>query len=297
MTPALGLFVEPPLGSPSYDIDRDAGRTTRTVVGTDLDIGILGPLQIRCGGREARLPQAKLRLLLTTLILRENRVISNDALIQGLWGEAPPPTALRALRVYISQLRKFFAVLGVDEEQCTIITQPPGYRLIVPWGSLDRHHFDEFRRRAKDSAEGGDIAGATGCYRSALELCRGRALADVRGESALIESSALWLDETRLSVALRYVDLQLQMSQHLDMISELTMLANDHPFNEGVHSRLMIALYRSGRTGDALAVFRTIRSLLVDELGTDPGPEIRRVQQMILSAEPIAHQEHDLWTL
>jgi DNA-binding SARP family transcriptional activator len=292
MIPARGLAVEPPLGLLRHGATRHAYTARPT-----LQIGVLGPLQICAGGREARLPQAKLRLLFTTLILRENRVISNDALIRGLWGEEPPPTALRALRVYISQLRKFFAVLGLDEEQCSIITQPPGYRLVLPPGTLDRHLFDEYRRLAKDAVEMGDIAGASSHYQSALALCRGRALADVRGESALIESSALWLDETRLSVALRYIDLQLQLSQHLDMISELTMLANDHPFNEGVHSRLMVALYRSGRTGDALAVYRTIRNLLVDELGTDPGPGIRQVQQMILSAEPLTSAEQDLWTL
>lgn len=262
-----------------------------------LQIGLLGPLQICVDGREARLPQAKLRILLTTLILRENRVISNDALIQGLWGEQPPPTALRALRVYISQLRKFFATLGVAEDQCAIITQPPGYRLIVPAGSLDRHRFEEHRQQAKLAAEAGHNSGAIAHFQAALSLHRGRALADVRGESALIDSSALWLDETRLSVALRYVDLQLQQGQHLEMISDLTALASDHPFNEGVHSRLMIALYRSGRTGDALAVYRTIRDLLIEELGTEPGPEIRRVQQAILTAEPLVRDTNDLWTL
>lgn len=258
-------------------------------------LGILGPLQVCVNGEEVPLPQAKLRILLATLAVRENKVVSIGTLIQELWGEQAPPTALRALRVYVSQLRKFFARHNLATD-IRLVTQSPGYRLIITPGVLDRHEFEQHcdiaRLLTLDQPEA-----ASRHYRQALALSRGPALADVRTGSSALEAAGQWLDEMRLSVLTRCIDLDLRLGRHLDVVSELTAQAADHPLNEGLHSRLMIALYRCGRTGDALGVYRSIRDLMVGELGTEPGLEIRRVQQAVLSRDHTALEGSDLWTL
>jgi DNA-binding SARP family transcriptional activator len=275
----------------------EAGRDRRATRQAELPrLGVLGPLQVCVDGGEVPLPQAKLRVLLATLAVRENKVVSINTLIHELWGEQPPPTALRALRVYVSQLRKFFVRHSLDEEHCRLVTQSPGYRLLLAPGVLDRHEFehecDIARMLAADQPEA-----ASRHYRRALALCRGPALADVRTSSAALEAAGQWLDEMRLGVLTRCIDLDLRLGRHLEVVSELTAQAADHPLNEGLHSRLMIALYRCGRTGDALGVYRSIRDLMVGELGTEPGLEIRRVQQAVLSRDPEALHGSDLWTL
>jgi SARP family transcriptional regulator, regulator of embCAB operon len=280
---AKRLALAPPPEAPV-----EAGRALR--------IGVLGPLQVCLNGREVALPQAKLRQLLAILATRENQVVSNDTLIHELWGQEPPRTALRALRVYVSQLRKFFVAHRVDEGQCRIVTQPPGYRLILADGVLDRHHFSRHCDRARAALAAQQLDLASHCYREALTLSRGAALADVRVGPTL-QGTGQWLDEVWLATLLRCIDLELQLGGHLEVISELTRLTAEQPLNEGLHSRLMIALYRSGRTSDALAVYRSIRDLMVEELGTEPGLELRRVHQAILAADPAALQGSDLWTL
>lgn len=262
-----------------------------------LQLAILGPLQICVTGREISLPQAKLRQLLATLALRANKVVANDTLIRELWADQPPATALRALRVYVSQLRKFFARHEVSEDQCRLVTQSPGYRLILADGVLDCRRFDAYCDQARAAAAEGRLESSARLYRAALALHRGSALADVRLDSPTLESSALWLDEARLSMLMRCLDADLRLGRHLDVVSELTSLVAEHPLNEGLHSRLMIALYRCGRTSDALRVYRAIRDLMVEEIGTEPGLEIRRVQQAVLAADPVALEHSDLWTL
>jgi len=258
-------------------------------------VSVLGPLQIHVGGREVHLPQAKLRMLFAALVLRENRVTSNETLIDELWDDSPPPTALRALRVYVSQLRKFLAVNGFGPEYCQLVTQPPGYRVILADGVLDRHLFEDCCREGNLALAAGDLHAASDWFRHALRLHTGAALADLRAESRVMASTAQWLNELRLGVLIRAVDLDLQLGRHLNVISELTELLTEHPLNEALHARLMIALYRSGRTGDALAVFRSLRRTLVDELGAEPGPEIRRIHQSVLAADPVLEQSS--WTL
>jgi DNA-binding SARP family transcriptional activator len=253
-----------------------------------LRLGVLGPIEVNVDSHDATLPQAKLRLLLAVLAMRANKVVSNDTLIRELWGEQPPPTALRALRVYVSQLRKFFAAWRVSPDHCQLVTQAPGYRLTLAGGVLDWHQFERCCEQAREAAANRRPEVAARRYREALALRRGPALADVRLESLALESAALWLDEAWLGVLVRRIDVELQLGHHLEMIGELTALTAEHRLNEGLHSRLMIALYHSGRTGDALAVYRSIRELMIEELGTEPGAELQRVHQAVLCSDPTA---------
>lgn len=249
-----------------------------------LRIGILGPILTCVDGREVTLSQTKLRMLLASLAIRANKVASNDMLIEDLWGDDPPATALRALRVYVSQLRKFLSAHEVDPDCCRLVTQRPGYRLIVADEVLDRHHFDSYCQQARAAAAEGQLRRAHRLYRQALSLCRGSSLADVRVGSSL-ENAARWLDEARLGVLMRSIDIELRLGLHLEVVSELAELAAEHPLNEGLHARLMIALYGCGRANDALAVYRSLREVMIDDLGTEPGPDIQRIHQAILTRD------------
>lgn len=285
----------PPMARAPQDVRSDAATPPHRAqapaslaMPRSLRLGILGPTEVRVDGEQVAVPQAKLRLLLAVLAMRANKVLSNDALIRELWGDQPPPTALRALRVYVSQLRKFFAAWRVNPTDCQLVTQAPGYRLTLAGGVLDWHEFEHHCEQARDAAANHQPELAVRRYRKALALRRGPALADVRLDSLALEGAALWMDEAWLSVLVRRIDIELHLGHHLELIGELTALTAEHPLNEGLHSRLMIALYHSGRTGDALAVYRSIRELMIDELGTEPGAELQRVHQAVLCSDQSA---------
>jgi SARP family transcriptional regulator, regulator of embCAB operon len=247
-----------------------------------LNLGVLGPVQVRVDNKEVAIQQLKLRMLLASLAMRENAVVSVDSLIRELWNDEAPATALQALRVYVSQLRRFFAVQGIGEDVCRVVTQAPGYRLIVADNILDSQRFfrlcDEARVTAADFPEK-----ASKLYREALALYRGRALADVRVQSLVLDSFAAWLDESWLSANIQSIDLKFRLGRHHETVGELRRLAAEHPMNELLHSRLMVALHVTGRSNDAMSVYRSIRALMRDELGTEPGRELRHVLQVVLA--------------
>jgi DNA-binding SARP family transcriptional activator len=280
------------------ELHRPSGLTAGPSGAPALTLGLLRPLRICVDGREVVLPQQKLRLLLAALALQDNRLVSTDSLIVAIWDDNPPPTALRALRVYVSQLRKFLAAHRVGAEHCQLITQPPGYRLMLGDGVLDRHDFDRYCGQARTALDRGKLEQAAHWYRQALAVPSGPSLGDVRAESTLLERAALWLDELRLGVLIRCLDLDLRLGRCLDVITEITAQLADRPLHEGLHARLMIALYRSGRTSDALAAYRSLHGMLVEELGAGPGPEVRRVHQAMLASEPTVTLEPvETWTL
>jgi DNA-binding SARP family transcriptional activator len=206
-----------------------------------------------------------------------------ETLTYELWGSEPPPTALRALRVYISHLRKLLAVV---DSHGWIVTQPPGYRFELSGGSLDSLDFEKLCSQGREALVTGDPVLAAQAYRRALALWRGPALADVRS-GPVVYGAALRLDEAWI-VALEWrVDADLALGQHRDLVGELRGLVTDHPMHEGLHARLMVALHRSGRTSDALEVYLAVRRHLLHELGCEPGTELRQAHRSILSG-PVA---------
>lgn len=246
-----------------------------------LVFSVLGPVEVDDGLYGVTPSAHKPRTLLATLLVRPNTVVSVETLTFELWGPRPPPTALRALRVYVSQLRKVLAREGSGE---WIVTRPPGYRLDVAAGSLDALVFEQLCRRGQQSLAAGDPELAAREYRRALELWRGPALADVRG-GPVVSGAALRLDEAYIATAERLVDIELTLGRHRDLIGRLVGLSSDHPLHEGLHARLMIALHRSGRTSDALGVYRRMRRHLLDELGCEPGLDLRLAHRTILGTE------------
>jgi DNA-binding SARP family transcriptional activator len=238
-----------------------------------MEFRILGPLEVVDGDRPVAIAGSKQRALLAILLLHANAVVSRDRLIDELWGESPPETASTALQVHVSQLRKS---LGRD----VIVTRAPGYMIRVEAGELDLDRFEQL----VEEARGKDAAPAAAMLRDALRLWRGPPLADLDGSVALPERGQL--EEQRLSALEHRIDAELELGLHSDQVPELEALVREDPLRERRRAQLMLALYRSGRQAEALDVYSKGRRLLADELGLEPGDELRRLERAILEHDP-----------
>ena len=219
---------------------------------------LLGPLEAVVDGRPVTLAAAKPRALLALLLLERNHVVSNDRLIDELWGDAPPGQATKTLQVYVSQLRK---ALGAER----LLTRPPGYLLRVEDGELDLERFEELAREARSLAP------------NEARDTLGRALALWRGPP---EPVAAHLDELRQAAFEDW--LQASVESGDAVVPQLEELVAREPLRERPRALLMLALYRSGRQAEALELFRRTRELFVEELGIEPGPELRDLEQAML---------------
>jgi DNA-binding SARP family transcriptional activator len=207
------------------------------------------------------------------LLLHANRVVSRDRLIDELWDGSPPETASTALQVHVSQLRK---VLGHD----TIVTQAPGYLIRVEPGALDLERFESLVREA----HGKQAETAAERLREALALWRGPPFADL--DDSLARPERAELEERRSSALEQRIDSDLELGRHGELVSELEALVREDPLRERRRAQLMLALYRSGRQADALDAYRSGRKLLADELGLEPGGELRQLEKAILEHDP-----------
>jgi DNA-binding SARP family transcriptional activator len=250
-----------------------------------VELLVLGPAQVLDIGGPLPLGGAKQRAVLVMLALHANRVVSTDVLIEGLWGDAPPDSALNVLQAYVSRLRK---VLNRPDHELRLERRPPGYVLTVQPGALDLHRFEEITHRATQMAAA-DPAAAAAHYRRALALWRGEPLAEFSTES-FTQVETPRLRERRLAAVVALMDAELTLGRHTEVIGELTEWAAGHPLNERLPAQLMLALYRAGRQAEALAVFQRTRRILADELGVDPGPALRE-----LEADILAHRPHLDW--
>ena len=235
---------------------------------------MLGPLEILDEERAIELPSGKPRALLALLMLDAPRVVSVDRLVDRLWGAAPPATAGKIVQGYVSRLRKALPGGGMLE------TRPPGYCLDVSDSQTDLGRFRRLRREADAAAEAGRLQGAVVLLREALALWRGPPLADVAsdlevgGELAALAELAVTAQEER-------IELELALGQDARLIGELQALIAAEPLRERPRGQLMVALYRAGRQADALEVYREWRRRLAEELGLEPGPELRELERRI----------------
>jgi DNA-binding SARP family transcriptional activator/tetratricopeptide (TPR) repeat protein len=236
---------------------------------------LLGPFEARDGDAVVPLPRKKHRALLALLLLRANEVLSADTLVDELWGEQAPKTALAALRNYVSQLR---SELGAD----LIETRGPGYVAHVETDQVDLMRFERLAAGARgETAPERRAAG----LRAGLALWRGPALGDLAYEP-FGAAEAARLDELRLTAREDLVDAELELGRHADLTSELEVLVAENPFRERLRGQQMLALYRTGRQAEALEVYRTTRAFLLDELGLEPGVRLRELEQAILRQDP-----------
>ena len=248
-----------------------------------MEFRILGPLEVERDGRLVKVGAAKQRALLAILLLHANHVVSRDRLIDGLWGQQPPPTAATALRVYVSELRK-----ALDPESSAgqpILSAEPGYRIDVPPDQLDLTRFERLTEEASRVLGEGDPESASDTLREALDLWRGPALDDFTYEP-FAQSAIVRLQELRLVAIERRIEADLALGRNAELVPELEGLVAEHPLRERLRGHLMLALYRSGRQGDALAAYQSARQTLADELGIDPGQPLQQLEQAILRQDP-----------
>ncbi|MEU6476150.1 BTAD domain-containing putative transcriptional regulator [Streptomyces sp. NPDC047017] len=243
-----------------------------------LRFSVLGPVRAWRGPAPLSTGSPQQRALLAALLLREGRTATAAELIDALWGEDPPSQALAAVRTYASRLRKIL-------DAGMLVSESGGYAVRgLGEGALDVAAVQDLAAGAEKARAGGDLCRARAQLRRALDLWDGEPLAGLPGPYA--EAQRARLEEWRLRLLESCLDMDLEQGCHAEAVSELTALTAAHPLRERLRELLMLALYRSGRQAEALAVYADTRRLLADELGVDPRPELRELQQRILQADP-----------
>lgn len=241
-----------------------------------LRFAVLGPVRAWYDGRSVTPGPPQQRALLAALLLRRGRTATPAELVDALWGEEPPPTAIAALRSYAFRLRR---VLGPD----VLTTVDGGYALSSDYG-FDLADAERYASEAEKARGSSDYRKARDDLNRAMSLFDGEPLVGLPGPYA--EAHRGRLTEWRLQLLETRLDLDLQVGCHAEAVSELTALSAEHPMRERLRGLLMLALYRSGRQAEALGVYADTRRLLADELGVDPSTELADLHQRVLQADP-----------
>jgi DNA-binding SARP family transcriptional activator/class 3 adenylate cyclase len=256
------------------------------VVGPVLELGLLGPFEARLdGGAPVALGGLRQRALLAVLGLHPNEVVSTDRLIDELWGEQPPSRAVHTIQVFVSRLR---SALGAGGGR--LLTRPPGYVLELGADEVDAARCERLYESGRSALRAGDPAGAAASLKAAIELWRGRPLADFTYEP-FAQAAIARLEELRLSCREEIVEAELALGRHAEVVSELEGLVREEPLRERPRGQLMLALYRCGRQAEALEAFQQARRMLVDELGLDPSPALQELEGRILRQDPSLQAE------
>jgi DNA-binding SARP family transcriptional activator len=244
--------------------------------------GVLGPLQVVDGAGVARaVSAAKQRIMLATLLLACGATVSAAGLAEALWDASPPPNAPTVTRTYVTRLRRALGPAGAR-----IVGHPPGWALELRGPEeFDLAEVDWLWRGARAAGEAGDWRRASSLLATALSLWRGEPLVDIPS-AALARRETGRLGELRLQVTVARVDADMRLGRHVELVAELRRLAAEHPLREHVRVQLMLACYRCGHQGAALEVYREARRTLSEELGVEPGRELRQMHQRILAGDP-----------
>ncbi|MGX6743844.1 AfsR/SARP family transcriptional regulator [Streptomyces xantholiticus] len=246
-----------------------------------MDIKLLGPVKATVHGTELQLGGPRQRTVFAMLALNASRVVPVDQLIDTVWGESPPTTARGQIQICISALRRILVGNGGAD---LIRTQPAGYLFAIAEQQVDAHVFTALLAQARALAEQGNLRSAVSTVESALHLWNGPALMGL--PSDLIQRHAYALEERRLTAQEDFATHLLDLGLHQQAITPLRQLVEAQPLREKAIGCLMIALYRSGRQSDALATYRRARVRLIDELGIEPGQELKDLEVAVLNASP-----------
>ena len=251
-------------------------------VGLVLELGLLGPLEVRIDhGAPVSLGGVRQRALLAVLALHANQVVSTDRLIDELWGEHPPSTAVHTVQVFVSRLR---GALGPAGKR--LLTRPPGYVLELGIDELDAARCERLYDNGRSMLGAGDAAGAVALLQNAQTLWRGPPLADFTYEP-FAQAAIARLEELRLSCREEIIEAELALGRHQQLVPELEAFVRERPLRERARGQLMLALYRCGRHAEALEDFRQARQKLIDELGVEPGVALRELHEAILRQDAI----------
>lgn len=246
-------------------------------------------MRARIGGVGVLPAAAKPRQVMALLAVRAGQVVTVPVLTGELWGEALPRSAVTTLQTYVLQLRRRISAALGDEGGAAarelLATVHGGYRLTLPPAAVDAHRAQSLIERGRQALAAGDDPTGSRLLHDALALWDGPMLVDVpKGRQLAIE--CLSLDEVRLGALELRIEADLRLGRHAELLGELTALTAEQPTHETLHAQYMIALYRAGRSGRALEVFRRLRSTLVGELGLEPSPRLQRLHRAILAGHP-----------
>ncbi|WP_171074174.1 BTAD domain-containing putative transcriptional regulator [Nonomuraea basaltis] len=242
--------------------------------------GVLGPLEVSFDGVPIVLKSAKQRALVAALLVDANRVVPVETLVARLWGVRPPAGVRNTLQNHVLRVRRLLGAYGAP---APVLSRPLGYLLQVADGALDLHRFDALCGLARAAA--GDSVRVSELLREALALWRGLPLLDV--DSDLLRQEVVpALAERRLGAIEARIEADLELGRHGEVLAELHELIGAHPMQERFWGQRMLALYRAGRQGEALRCYAEVREVLAEELGVDPGTELRELHRRILAADP-----------
>jgi DNA-binding SARP family transcriptional activator/Tfp pilus assembly protein PilF len=244
---------------------------------------ILGPLEVRAGEDWSGIGAPKWRALLAALLLHPGQVVSTERLIAGLWGNEPPDRAANLVSVYVLRLRRLMG----DPQGRMLATRAPGYQLRLADGDLDAAVFEAAVRQGQQALADGDAAAASAVVAGALALWRGAAMADIP-PSPLITAEADRLEESRLDALQLRITADLRCGRAAELVPELGRILSEQPLREGLWVLLLQALEGAGRRAEAIAAYGRARRVIADELGVDPGPELRQLYQQLLAADAAA---------
>src|SRR6201996_7574802 len=251
-----------------------------------LRVGVLGPVAAWYSDRELPVGQPRQQAVLGILAMRANRVISRGELVDSVWGQDPPVSAEGGIYTYVAGLRRVIepnrSLRGPGR---VLVSSGAGYVLHLVPGQPDAVAFEQHLGRSRQLRKAGDPAAAVSALNSALSLWRGIAFAGVPGPFA--ETERVRLGELRSAAAEERADVLLSLGRHEEVVPALTAMVADHPLRERMRGLLMMALYRCGRQAEALRVFADGRRVLAEELGIDPGADLSRIHQQVLTMDPV----------
>lgn len=246
-----------------------------------VEFRILGPLEVVSGPERLDLGGARQQVVMAMLLLSANNVVSLGRLEQAIYGDELPPTSRSQAQMAVSALRRLLAAHG---QAGVIARRAHGYALQVDADRLDSRRFAELVAAARTARATADLERAVAKYRDALQLWRGPALEGL--DSLLVRAAAVGLDEQLITVTEERIGLELELGRHHELVGELTVLTGEFPLRERLRGQLMLALYRCGRTAEALRVYQHTRSGMIGELGIEPSAELQQLQHAILNTDP-----------
>jgi DNA-binding SARP family transcriptional activator len=221
------------------------------------------------------------RTLFAALLVNVNKPLAIHSLMDELWTDGRPATATATLRTHVYHLRQALAAGPAAGAEGPVVTTEAGYELRLPEDAVDARVWLRLTERGRLLLDRGHVAEAASVLAEALSLWRGNALCDVRC-GPLLRRHAVQLEETRINALQLRIEADLRLGRSRQLIPELRSLVIAHPLNEWLHTRYAESLYLSGRRGEALQAFASLREILKERLGLDPSPEMRRLQQRIL---------------
>ena len=270
-------------GGPSASFDRLSGGASAS---GHLRFAVLGPLVVTGPRGPITLGGPKERAVLGQLLVRAGRVVSVDTLIDGLWGVDAPKSAQSTIHSYVARLRRALETPhSMGDRARVLVSEGMEYALRIEAEAFDAVQFEGLVARALAELEGGDAEEASATLRTALGLWQGDAYQDFVGYE-FVNAEVTRLEELRVVAFETWIDAELDLGHHTSLVGEIEGMLQSHPFRERLWVQLMLCLYRSGRQADALRAYQRARDVLVEELGIEPGPELRHLEAAVLNQDP-----------